>query len=100
MPRPDRRRRHDQPGIPAPPPYPLPPVIALPVLPGAACAEPGADPELWFSSLPRQRAEAEAICQTCPARQACGQWAAGEHVKFGIWGGTQRGPWRRTRDPA
>lgn len=31
--------------------------------------------------------QAKAICRTCPALEACGQWAADNRVEYGIFGG-------------
>lgn len=54
------------------------------------CAQPGADPELWFPKPGERATQARAACARCPARAACLEWAL-EHpkwAKFGIWGGT------------
>lgn len=81
---------------------PSPPALSLPVLPGAACAEPGLDAELWFPQkgahgLNSGRiAQAIAICNTCPVQAACAEWALSQHVE-GIWGGLTRNDRLRER---
>lgn len=78
----------------------------LPNLPGALCK--GADPELWFGPhvcgqecdgpdgcmagkseqgrFARIRA-AKSVCEVCPVRQECLDWAVDTNQDFGIWGG-------------
>jgi WhiB family transcriptional regulator, redox-sensing transcriptional regulator len=56
----------------------------------AACAR--ADPDLFFpvsaSGLAlRQIDEAKRVCQGCPARKPCLEWALDHGVAAGIWGG-------------
>lgn len=56
----------------------------------AACRD--EDPALFFpngDSGPNLLAieQAKAICRTCPALEACAQWAADERVEYGIFGG-------------
>lgn len=58
----------------------------------AACAK--HPMEWWFAEgtgreAQIQRATALRICQTCPSRQACADWALEhpESSRFGIWGG-------------
>jgi WhiB family transcriptional regulator, redox-sensing transcriptional regulator len=57
----------------------------LPDLPGAVCAE--VDPELWFPETGSNPRTAKRLCEDCPARQACLQYAL-EHPVDGVWGGT------------
>lgn len=50
------------------------------------------DPEDWFpiGATPSAKARehhAKAVCWSCPALQACGQWAIETRQPFGIWGG-------------
>lgn len=47
------------------------------------------DPDLWFSRDPVELAEAQRLCQTCPARDSCMPLGVGE--VHGIWGGIPRG---------
>jgi WhiB family redox-sensing transcriptional regulator len=56
----------------------------------AACGH--TDPELFFPVSPtgpglRQIEEAKRICQGCPARSTCLDWALEHGVAAGIWGG-------------
>lgn len=53
----------------------------------AACAAPGVDPELFHSDEPRDVTEAKAICEACPGRRECAQWAMSQDVRHGVWGG-------------
>lgn len=47
----------------------------------------GADPDLFFSSIPGDRGgEAKSICQECPVTVDCGNHSKGE--RFGVWAGT------------
>ena len=54
----------------------------------AACA--GQDPDLWFpgSGQVTVAAAALAVCQECPVRAACLEFALTQNMKDGIWGGT------------
>ena len=54
------------------------------------CAEPDADPALWFSG-PEATRRAKAICGACPALRECLDLALGWHPVEGIWGGTTIG---------
>ncbi|MFJ9038640.1 WhiB family transcriptional regulator [Streptomyces sp. NPDC102406] len=74
-------------------------------LDGAACV--GEDPELFFPvghSGPALQDvhEAKAVCERCPVRNACLEWALRTGQTTGVWGGTsehERAPmlraWRR-----
>jgi WhiB family redox-sensing transcriptional regulator len=72
---------------------------------GAACRQPGVDPDLFFpvaESGPavRQIAAAKAICGRCPALAHCRSWALSTGEPDGIWGGltpTERRRARRSR---
>ena len=60
-----------------------------------------ADPDLFFpisSTGPaeRQIARAKTICARCPVRQECLEFALGQGLAYGIWGGTT--PEDRQRD--
>jgi WhiB family transcriptional regulator, redox-sensing transcriptional regulator len=57
----------------------------------AACRQ--FDTELFFpigtaGPAAGQIALAKAICQTCPVRTTCLDWAMRHHPQYGIWGGT------------
>ncbi|MFI6294704.1 WhiB family transcriptional regulator [Nonomuraea sp. NPDC050790] len=66
----------------------------------AACRD--ADPELFFpitwEGRPGPAAdEARRICQACPVRRACLDWALGTGEPDGMWGGTTPAERRRLR---
>lgn len=49
------------------------------------CAQ--ADPEMWFADDLESMEKAIAICNQCPLREPCLEYAI-EHQVQGIWGGT------------
>jgi WhiB family redox-sensing transcriptional regulator len=54
----------------------------------AACLEVvSADYDLFFSDATELQAEAIAICETCPVRDACVTFAVRTGQQYGIWGG-------------
>lgn len=61
---------------------------------GAACLEPGTDPDLFFPpgeaglATQRQVAQAKALCARCPVMEQCRDWAVTSGESEGIWGGT------------
>ena len=65
----------------------------------AACR--GYDPDLFFAEhATGSYNEARAICQACPVRQECLDWAVATCTKYGLWGGLaphQRAHLRRRR---
>ncbi|MGW2379281.1 WhiB family transcriptional regulator [Streptomyces sp. NPDC001658] len=62
--------------------------------PGLPCRT--TDPELWFSRKPNERALAVALCQECPLRRPCAQYAIDNPV-IGVWGGSSVSPTVRMR---
>ena len=59
-----------------------------PWMTAAACRGMNADP--WFPARGASEydiADAIAICQTCPVRSACLEYAQREQIHHGIWGG-------------
>lgn len=58
----------------------------FPNLPGAVCAQ--VDPELFYPEVGESTADAIAVCNICPVRQACLAWALDRREFFGVWGGT------------
>lgn len=63
----------------------------------ARCAE--VDPDLWFPEMGSKASTAKQICETCPVRAACLEYAL-QHQEYGIWGATSerdRARIRRTR---
>ena len=51
----------------------------------AACA--GHDPALWFPAGGASADEAVAICEGCPVRMECFEFAVAERFDVGIWAG-------------
>ncbi|MET9098323.1 WhiB family transcriptional regulator [Streptomyces antibioticus] len=56
------------------------------------------DPDLWFSRSSTDRALAVALCQECPVRTACAQYALNDRSLTGVWGGTTAADRRGFRD--
>lgn len=50
----------------------------------AACAD--ADPELFFALTEREVEAAKLICQGCPVRTDCREWADRQGITYGVWG--------------
>jgi hypothetical protein len=46
------------------------------------------DPEIFFSKSSSDREAAKALCQGCPIKQACAQYALDHRDVKGVWGGT------------
>lgn len=53
---------------------------------GALCRQVG-NPDLWFSDDWRELKQAKAICEACPLKDACHQYALDTGQRFGVWGG-------------
>ncbi len=60
-----------------------------------ACA--GVDPELFFPGQGEDASAAKAVCQTCPIRTECLDYALDNAEKHGIWGGMSERERRRIR---
>lgn len=50
----------------------------------------GEDTEWWFSDDVEEARKAVAICDGCPIKQFCDDWATENH-EYGIWGGKAHG---------
>lgn len=63
----------------------------------AACT--GIDSDLFFPSSEDEPAsvEAKAVCESCPVREACLQYALATNQTAGVWGGLDAGDRRRLR---
>lgn len=63
----------------------------------AACL--GVDPELFFPGKehPADLAAARAVCQDCPVRIDCLEYALANGEQYGIWGGRSERERRRMR---
>lgn len=75
----------------------------LPPLPDAVLSEAacrGHPPEWWFSDNRQHRHAARVICERCPVRAECEQWARARPLArlFGIWGGTLESDRKRKRE--
>jgi hypothetical protein len=66
-------------------------------LPPHLCVSEGWDPDLWFSVVPREQAQARSICGRCPVRATCEQ-AATDNGAHGVWGGTDEDDRRDVRN--
>ena len=65
------------------------------VLDHAECK--GLDPRLFFPERGESTREAKAVCDTCPVRSDCLDWAIDTQQKHGIWGGRSERERRRIR---
>jgi len=52
----------------------------------AVCAR--SDPEAWFPDRGRPNRQTKAMCDTCPVKDPCLQWALDHNEQYGIFGGT------------
>jgi hypothetical protein len=68
----------------------------VPVLPGALCREVDTG-ELWFPEKGGSNATAKQVCQACPVREACLQWAVDHDERYGVWGGLSERERRQLR---
>lgn len=66
------------------------------VLSTALCAQ--VDPDLWFPEKGENAREAIAICEACPALEACRRWALDTRPPYGVFGGLSPRQRRRIRD--
>ena len=70
----------------------------LDLRPKAACQ--GKDPDLWFPERnqgPKGSDEAKGICEGCPVRSPCLEYALEAGEAFGIWGGKTPAERRRMK---
>lgn len=58
---------------------------SLPWMRDAICAQ--ADPEAWYPEKGESTADAKKVCQGCPVRQVCLEFALEHKELFGVWGG-------------
>lgn len=65
------------------------PTVAVPHLPGAACATHPLGPEAWTTDRDPELALAAAhVCATaCPVQQQCAVWHASNGQPSGVWAG-------------
>lgn len=55
--------------------------------PDLACRAPDVDPEIFYPGSHQSPAPAQDVCDRCPAKDECLQWALDTDQKFGIFGG-------------
>jgi WhiB family redox-sensing transcriptional regulator len=53
------------------------------------------DPNVFFPGRGESHEQAQSICQACPAREACLEYAIGNKIEHGIWGGASERERRR-----
>jgi hypothetical protein len=58
---------------------------ALPWMRDATCAQ--VDPDAWFPEKGESTADAKQVCQGCPVRRVCLEYALEGKERFGVWGG-------------
>ena len=69
----------------------------MPWIAQAECA--GADPETFYPGRGESTLKAKAVCNGCPVRTDCLDWALKNNEREGVWGGTserERKAMRRT----
>ncbi|MFZ2623716.1 MAG: WhiB family transcriptional regulator [Propionibacterium sp.] len=64
----------------------------------ALCAQ--TDPEAFFPEKGGSTREAKKVCQSCPVRGECLEYALEHDERFGIWGGLSERERRRLRRQA
>lgn len=50
----------------------------------------GVNTDVFFPPRHMSATTAKAICATCPVKPECLDYAIGERIEFGIWGGTSQ----------
>lgn len=67
-------------------------VADMPVLDGASCANPWVYPDDWFPTPGSEKSVTEnaiAMCESCPVRLACLDYAIEHGERDGIWAGVR-----------
>lgn len=74
------------------------------------CAQPGADPEVWFGGFDDNGSKSDTVtddthklnakrarrlCAGCPVTATCAEYAIAHDLRHGVWGGMT--PYQRTR---
>lgn len=59
----------------------------------AACR--GVDPDIFYPLDDDDAEDAKAVCELCPVRQACLEWALTNRERDGVWGGATERERRR-----
>jgi WhiB family redox-sensing transcriptional regulator len=69
--------------------------VVLPDFGGGLCEQ--VDPDLWYPDKGGSVTAAKLVCQGCPVRTACLEWALAHDERFGIWGGLSEQERRRLK---
>lgn len=59
----------------------------IPFMDYGACGEPDVDPEVFYPDKGGSVDAAKAVCETCPVREQCLEYALRNRERFGVWGG-------------
>lgn len=51
------------------------------------CAQTGPDDTTWFPAKGGSTIPAKRLCQGCPIKDACLQYAIANNIRYGVWGG-------------
>ena len=55
----------------------------------------GLDPAIFYPVSEEDAAEAKAVCDNCPVREPCLEWALANREQDGVWGGASERERRR-----
>jgi len=47
----------------------------------------GLDPDIFYPHYERDSGPAKKVCETCPVREPCLEWALSTRQPYGVWGG-------------
>jgi WhiB family redox-sensing transcriptional regulator len=64
---------------------------------GAACSEPGVDPDIFYEAHYKSVYEAKKVCDRCPLVMKCLDYALDEEEEWGVWGGLSADERRKLR---
>ena len=59
----------------------------------SACS--GLDPQIFYPDPDEEGLEAKAVCEVCPVREPCLEYALSHREKEGVWGGATEKERRR-----
>ena len=55
----------------------------------------GVDPDIFYPATDEEAGEAKAICEQCPVREPCLEYALANRERDGVWGGATERERRR-----
>ena len=58
----------------------------------------GTDPEIFHPDRGERAKEQQAVCEDCPIKTPCLEYAITNNIKFGIWGGESARQRKRTKN--